>query len=138
MTLGKLGPFAVKGGAAGLKSLASKYPKFAKWLASKGVAKPLQFPKSQTLPSVSGGAKEFLKKRALTGEASKRMAQEGAGSVPKASKFNWEWMNERIGTGFEKGGKIATQSSIDAAANSIDPRYGGKAKKQFSIKSLMR
>lgn len=137
MTLGRLGPFALRGGAGGLKSLASKYPKFAKWLASKGVAKPLQFPPTQSLPSVSKGVKEFLKGRSITGEAAKRMAREGAGPAPKPSRFNWDWMSERIGEGFEKGGKIAIQNSIDAAAQKVENFHGAPTGKLFSIKSLM-
>lgn len=116
MTLGRLGPFMLRGGAGGLKSLASKYPKFAKWLASKGVAKPLQFPQTQTLPSVSRGAKDFLRERARTGAASKAMRYE---------------------SGFGKGGKIAIQNSIDAAAQKIESFHGAPAGKLFSIKSLM-
>jgi len=116
MTLGRLGPFMLRGGAGGLKSLASKYPKFAKWLASKGVAKPLQFPQTQTLPSVSRGAKDFLRERARTGAASKAMRYE---------------------SGFGKGGKIVIQDSIDAAAQKVDNFQGSPVKGVFSLKSLM-
>lgn len=116
MTLGRLGPFALRGGAAGMKSLASKYPNFAKWLASKGVAKPLQFPTPQTLPSVSSGAKEFLRNRAKTGAASKAMRYE---------------------SGFEKGGKIAIQNSIDAAAEKATKLPQTAATNTVTLKSLI-
>ena len=103
-------------GAVGMKSLASKYPNFAKWLASKGVAKPLQFPQTQTLPSVSRGAKDFLRERARTGAASKAMRYE---------------------SGFEKGGKIAIQNSIDAAAEKATKLPQTAATNTVTLKSLI-
>lgn len=121
ISLGKLGMWGFRGGATGMKTLASKYPNFAKWLASKGVGKPLQFPAKETLPSVSSGAKEFLKSRAIS----------------RPSRYNWDWMNERIGTGFGEGGKLPIQASINTVAKKATQIPQITSTRMITLKSLM-